>query len=395
MWIRRELTKPLEKLTSHYPVLVLTGPRQVGKTSLLEKAFPNCGYASLDFVQTAEQARTSPAEFLRDNPPPVIIDEIQYSPTLLKHIKASVDRQPNMKGAYLLTGSQSFPLMQAVSESLAGRAAVVSMLSLGFDEWRAGSGTVPEKDRLSFLFRGGFPALWNQPEDPVDRVRWYQSYTATYLERDIRNILNVGSLRDFNRFIRACAIRTGQLLNMSDMGRDVGVSANTVKKWLSVLEASGTIYLLEPYHSSMGKRIVKTPKLYFTDTGLAAFLCGYSSADALRGSHQIGAFWENHVVTQWLRWKNNHHPEAALWFWQDRIKNEVDLLIEKDGLLHQIECKWKEVPDRSDLKGIRKFRDTYPDELLGNAFIACNTPHSFDLAPGVKAVDGWSPGKLM
>jgi len=253
MWIRRELTEPLKKLALHYPVLVLTGPRQVGKTSLLERSCPKAGYVTLDFAQATEQARTSPAEFLRENPPPVIIDEIQYSPTLLKHLKAVVDKQPDMKGAYLLTGSQSFPLMQAVSESLAGRVAVVSMLSLGFDEWQAGSETVPGEDRLSFLFRGGFPAQWNQPEDPLDRVRWYQSYLATYIERDIRNILNVGSLRDFNRFIHACAIMNGQLLNMSDIGRDVGVSATTARKWLSVLQASGTIYLLEPYHSSMGK----------------------------------------------------------------------------------------------------------------------------------------------
>jgi predicted AAA+ superfamily ATPase len=271
MWIKRVLADELRKLTASFPVVALVGPRQVGKTSLLEHDFPEFRYVSLDTASQAEMAETRPAEFLQRFPPPVIIDEVQYAPALFRHIKAYVDAHRHEKGLFLLTGSQNYALMQEISDSLAGRAAVIPFLGLSGAEWLA-SPVAAGSAWGKFWLRGGYPGLWNDPT--VSRERWYQGYLATYLERDVRNILRVGSLRDFERFLRACAARCAQTLNMSDLGRDVGISATTAREWIGALQASNQILLLEPYHRSLGKRLVKSPKLYFTDTGLAAFLMG-------------------------------------------------------------------------------------------------------------------------
>jgi predicted AAA+ superfamily ATPase len=389
MWINRSLAPELVKLAEQYPAIVLTGPRQVGKTSLLERCFPGYRYVTLDYAQNAESAETSPLEFLQRNPPPLIIDEIQYAPTLLRHIKGEIDRRNGQKGLYLITGSQGFPLMQSVSESLAGRTAVLTLAGLSYGEWAARPDRSECEDPARFLFRGGFPGLWNDPDTPRDRDRWYQSYVTTYLERDVRNILNIGRLRDFERFLRVCADRTGQVLNMSDMGRDVGISPTTAREWISVLEASHQIYLLEPWYQSRGKRLTKSPKLYFLDTGLALFLAGYSTPEALNASPRAGAFWENHVVGQWLRRRFWSEPATALWFWQDQQKHEVDLLIEKEGRLTPIECKYKEKPGTADARGINYFRGQYPPEMITDGVIACTTNQPFEVAPDIMARSGW------
>jgi predicted AAA+ superfamily ATPase len=217
---------------------------------------------------------------------------------------------------------------------------------------------------------------------------------ATYLERDVRNLLNVGSLRDFERFLRACAARCGQTLNMSELGRDVGVSTPTAKAWLSVLQASNQVLLLEPYYRSLGKRISKTPKLYFTDTGLAAYLLGFSGPDALWSSYQAGALWETYVIGQWLRLRDWHTPSLGLWYWRDQGGNEVDLLIEKDASLFAVECKLKEKPDARDAQGIKRLVKFYGRDLVSHAYIAIPAEVEFDLAPDVTAVSGWQPWEL-
>ena len=391
MYIDRNVGPLLKELSDQYPVLVLTGPRQVGKTTVLEHVFPQAEYVTLDYAQNAEQAESRPQEFLDRFSFPLIIDEIQYTPTLLRNVKTRVDTLKGRRGLYLITGSQTFPLMHAVSESLAGRAAVLNMHGLSFREWAPVRGqTVP----LEFLFRGAFPALWNNPEHPLDRDRWYQSYVTTYLERDVRNLLNVGRLRDFERFLRACALRTGQILNMADLARDVGIAPSTAREWISVLEASHQVFLLEPYHESRGKRLVKSPKLYFQDSGLALFLAGFSSAAALLSSPSLGAFWENHVLGQWQRWKHWEAPAAALWFWQNQQKLEVDLVVEHNGLLHAVECKYKERPTERDCRGIRAFRDFYPKEKVAEAAIACLTETPWDVCDGIVARPGWQPWSL-
>jgi hypothetical protein len=279
--------------------------------------------------------------------------------------------------------------MESLAESLAGRAAVIPFLGLSGGEWRAAMAVTRVPDWVSFLWKGGFPALWSDPQEPPSRERWYQGYVATYLERDVRNLLNVGSLRDFERFLRTCAIRCGQVLNLSEIGRDVGISTPTAKKWLSVLQASNQVFLLEPYFRSLGKRLSKTPKLYFTDTGLAAYLMGFASADALWASREVGALWETHVVNQWLRWRDWHKPALGLWYWRDQGGNEVDLLLERDRKIVAVECKTKEKPERKDLHGIERLRKFYGEEQVPKAYVACPTDVSFDLDHGTTAVSGW------
>lgn len=390
MWIEREISQELQRIVKSFPVLVLVGPRQVGKTSVIERTFPDYDYLSLDAGTLAETAETRPDEFLSQHPPPVVLDEIQYAPSFFRHIKTSVDAQKGKNGLFIMTGSQNFMLMQSVSESLAGRAAVIPFASLSALEWhKARHKDIDFSLWRDFIWRGGFPALWADLQSRPSRDRWYQGYVATYLERDIRNLLKVGSLRDFERFVRACAARCGQTLNLSELGRDVGISTPTSKQWLSVLQASNQIFLLEPYYRSLGKRLVKSPKLYFTDTGLAAYLMGFSSPDALWSSRQAGAIWENHVVNQWVRWRDWHEPSLGIWYWRDQTGNEVDLVLERNQQLIAVECKIKQHPESKDLKGIRAFKKFYGDSAVQKAYVACSANSSFELASSIAAVPGW------
>lgn len=395
MWIPRALSPALTAAARQFPIVVLTGPRQVGKTSLLERLFPKHRYLSLDDASLAEMAETQPQAFLQAHTSPVILDEVQYAPGLFRYLKVAVDRAKNKNGQYLLTGSQSYLLMQGVSESLAGRAAIIPMLGLSMQEWLDFQGieaaAIHSNNPWEFLFRGGFPALWATPENPLDRDRWFQSYISTYLERDLRALLRVGNLRDFERFLRACAARCAQTLNMSEIGRDVGISATTAREWISVLQASNMIFLLEPYYRSLGKRLVKSPKLYFTDTGLANYLMGFRSQENMRTSNQMGALWENHVITQWLRWRDWQVPAASLWYWRDQGGNEVDLLIELDGKLQAIEIKLTERPSVRELRGLRALKKFYGPESLASEQIACTAQQPFTVSEGVMAVPGWVP----
>jgi len=386
-WIEREIQGELRRLVDTFPVVVLVGPRQVGKTSVAERALPGFGSVSLDLASLADLADRSPQTFLDRYPSPLLIDEVQYAPGLFRALKHAVEQRRGQNGLFVLTGSQSFPLMHAVSDSLAGRAAIVPLLGLSGGEWRAGCPA--ETSWRDFLWRGAWPALWADPDGRPTRDRWYQGYVATYLERDLRNVLNVGSLRDFERFLRVCAARTGQVLNISDMARDVGIAPATGRVWLSVLQAANLIVLLEPYHRSFGKRLAKSPKLHMTDSGLAAYLMGFQSAEALWTSPQAGALWESYVVGQWLRWRDWHHPSVNLWYWRDDAGHEVDLVVEADGKLHPIECKLAERPDASDLKGIDKLRRFYGDEALGSASVACPIGESYEVAKDTWVRSGW------
>ncbi len=309
---------------------------------------------------------------------------MQYAPALFRHLEAVIDKR-RRRGMFLLTGSQNFMLMQAVSESLAGRAAVVPLHGLSAAEWAsAGRGAAGGPE---FLWRGSYPALWAQPE--LSRDRWYQGNLATYLERDVRNILRVESLRDFERFLRACATRVASTLNMLGLARDVGISPTTARQWIGVLHASNQVGLLEPYHRCLGKRLAKSPKLYFSDTGLAAFLLGLPSAMEAWQGRLAGPLWENHVVGQWLRWRDWRQPSAALWYWRDQAGHEVDLVIEVGGRLHPIECKLTQRPDARDAASIRTLRTLYGNEEVGRGFIACPIDVPFEVEDQVTAVSGW------
>ena len=290
---------------------MLTGARQTGKTSTLLRLFPNHGFVSLDLPTEAEQAEKEPKEFLRRHPAPLIVDEVQNAPSLFRHLKSAVDAARTRNGQFLLTGSQKFILMTSASESLAGRAEIAELETLTWAEMRA---AIPETRLETAIVRGGFPVLHANPE--IDHASFYNSYLATYLERDVRSLANVGSLRDFERFLRGCALRSANLLNKAELARDVGITPSTANHWLSVLEASGQIVLLEPWFSNRTKSIVKSPKLYLADTGVLCALLNIRSEAALHESPAAGAVWETFVFAQ-LRGRERRAARAgSLFFWR-------------------------------------------------------------------------------
>lgn len=337
MWIQREIESTLKDLAQKRPALVLTGCRQAGKTSLLRHVFPKAQYISLDLPLEAAQAEENSMAFLAKHKTPLILDEVQYAPGILPYLKNSIDRKRNLKGRYLITGSQKFPLMAQVTESLAGRSAVLDCLSLSALEGERAWKKPFEGEMLwKWIWQGGYPELHKEDLKPQ---RYYADYLVTYLERDVRQLIQVRSLRDFERFLRLAATRTGQLLSLNGMAGDIGVSVNTLKSWLSVLESSNIVYLLEPYYQNLGKRLVKTPKLYFLDTGLAAFLAGFDSQSSLQKSTLAGAFFETHALGQILRYFSNRGERPGLYFYRDHEGNEVDFVIPQGEALHLLECK--------------------------------------------------------
>ncbi len=393
MYIERTLEGFLKKAAGQFPVTLVTGPRQVGKTTILQHLSKDeRTYITLDDPTLATLAREEPSLFLQRFKPPVLIDEIQYAPELLPHIKMAVDKE-HKNGMFWLTGSQQFQLMQGVTESLAGRVGIVNLLGLSLKELQhhADKATpfLPTKkllqDRLKIssplslqdtyriIWRGSYPAMWllqegdgwgdgdngdgegggygdgRQPikSNGADRDLFYRSYIQTYLQRDIRDLANVGDEGTFLKFLRSAAARTGQLLNMSDMARDADVSVTTAKRWLSILEASGIVYLLEPYHSNVTKRLVKSPKLYFLDTGLCAYLTEWSSPETLEAGAMSGAILETFIFTEILKSYWHNGKRAPLYYYRDKDKKEIDLLIVQDETLYPLEFKKSASPDKS------------------------------------------------
>ena len=282
-----------------------------------------------------------------------------------------------------MKGSQNFPLIQGIAESLAGRCGILDMLNLSANEVRE---AFDPFDENAYILKGGFPELYAIPD--LDPQHWYASYLATYLERDVRNILNVGSLRDFDRFLRAVAVRTGQVLSYSELTRDVGISPNTARQWISVLQASGQVFLLEPYHRNLGQRLIKSPRIYMCDTGLALFLMGFETWEAVLRHPIAGAIWETHVVMEVLKHYRSAGKRVPLWFWRTVHGAEVDLLVERGGKFIAIECKFSENPDQADLKGILAVKKFYGEALFDKGLVACRTAHPYPLAEDVTAVSG-------
>ncbi|MBN1365146.1 MAG: ATP-binding protein [Syntrophaceae bacterium] len=384
MWIPRKYDETLKSLSAQFPAVAVTGARQVGKTSLVQHAFPNINYISLDLPAVAAQAEKNPDAFFRSHGLPLIIDEVQYAPSLFRYVKSIVDtdRKP---GRFLLTGSQVFPLMEGLSESLAGRCGVLNIMNLSAEELHSFAGKNSFNEG-AFLFSGGYPELHARPD--LDRHFWYSAYLTTYLERDVRNILNVGSLRDFDRFLRAVAVRTAQILSYSDLARDVGVAPNTAKKWISVLQASGQVFLLEPYFRNISKRLVKSPKLYMCDTGLAAFLMGFENWQAVERHSAVGALWETHVVMEAVKFFASRGLNVPIWFWRTAGGDEVDLIIERDGRVTAIECKYAEVVNEASFKGLDVFTGEYGPKNIEARYVACRTPMSYSHNEGITAIPG-------
>lgn len=380
MWIPRTIEARLRRSARTRPVTVLTGARQTGKTSLLRRLFPDHGYVSLDLPTEAEQAEKEPAAFLQRHPPPVVIDEVQYAPGLFRHLKIAVDAERDRPGRFLLTGSQRFPLMQGVADSLAGRADIVELETLSFAEIR---GALPEVTIEEAIVRGGFPELYANTD--IDPVAWYGAYIATYLERDVRTLANVGSLRDFERFLRACALRSANLLNKADLARDIGIAPSTANQWLSVLEASGQIALLEPWSSNRIRSLVKSPKLYLADSGLLCALLNIPSRAALGSTPTVGAVWETFAFAQ-LRHRERAAGRArSLHFWRDRTR-EVDFVAEAGGRIELFEAKWTEIPTAADAVNLDHVRRIVGADQVTAASILCRTPNPFPVSPDTRAL---------
>jgi predicted AAA+ superfamily ATPase len=391
MWIERRLGARLARLAEQRPALVLTGARQVGKTSLLRHIFPEHAFASLDIPSLAAQAEHDPEAFLNEFPPPVLIDEVQYAPAVFRHLKVAIDAARSKRGRFVLTGSQKLGLMREVSESLAGRVAVVTLETLSFHEI---VGARPKSTIGEVLLRGGYPELWATSD--LDVQEFYASYLATYLERDVRALLQVGSLRDFERFVRACALRSGKLLNKADLARDVGISAPTANAWLSVLEASNQVYLLEPWFSNRTKSLSKTPKLYWCDTGLLCFLIGIRDEADLARSPHVGAVWESFVCAELRKRLAIAGQDPKIYLWHDRGR-EVDFLLHRGGRFELLEAKWSAQPDASDSTDLLRVAETIGPAKVTRQAILGRSERSYPLGNGVQVLscrDAWFEGDV-
>jgi len=331
--IPRNATPTLERLAKGFPVVVLTGPRQSGKTTLAKSVFSSKTYVSLENPDERAFALQDPKRFLKRFPQGAVLDEVQRCPELLSWLQSWVDERGIM-GDFVLTGSTQFDLMVGVTQTLAGRVGRVELLPLCADELAA-SQKAPT-DLNTTLFQGGYPALYDRDVSPPD---WFANYISTYIERDVRQLVAVRDLSQFQTFVKMCAARSGQLLNLTSLGADCGISSVTAKQWLSVLEASYIVSLLQPHHRNFGKRLVKAPKLYFCDVGLAAWLLGIRDAASLDTHAARGALFETFVVSELLKQRLNAGQARDLYFWRDSVGNEVDVLIESAQGLQAIEIK--------------------------------------------------------
>lgn len=396
----RTILESLKNALKTFPSIVLTGPRQSGKTTLLKTELGSTyDYVSLENPDVRLRAKDDPIGFLKQFSKAVIIDEIQYVPELLPYIKSLID-EDRSPGKWVLTGSQNFVLMQNVSESLAGRAAILTLLPFSVAE-RLGNGaksispselltaTFPKRGKnrnsnfnlAEIILRGCYPEISSNLK--VDRQIWCGSYITTYLERDIRNLKQVGDLGQFEIFLRACAVRTGQILDLSAIAREIGVSFTTAKRWLSLLETGYQIYLLYPYYRNIGKRLVKRPKLYFNDTGLASYLMGINTPESLLASPSFGPLFETLIITDFLKRYQHHAQRPAMYYLRTQDKLEVDLVIEREEKLDLIEIKSSSTIKKEHASSLVRARADLGNKAMGRLFIISNSDSEFQIASGV------------
>jgi len=361
-YIPRNAEPRLQHFASGYPVVVVTGPRQSGKSTLVRHAFPDHRYVSLEDLDQREFAETDPRGFLNQFGDGAILDEAQRCPALFSYLQTRVDER-QQPGEFILTGSQQFGLLSGITQSLAGRAALLTLLPMTYDELQR-SGNVGENlDRI--LFDGAYPPIFDRGLEPHP---WYGNYVRTYLERDVRQLINVQDLGTFQRFLKLCAGRTGQLLNLSSLANDCGITHNTAKAWISVLEASYIVHLLPPHHQNFNKRLVKTPKLYFLDTGLACWLLGIQDSDQLTTHVQRGALFETWVISELLKARYNPGEASNLYFWRDRSGHEIDLLVDHGNKLSPVEIKSGQTINQDYFKGLDFWRKL-AGETAGQAWL--------------------------
>ncbi len=361
--IKRSISKAIKSLLSKYPILAITGPRQSGKTTLLKKVFTDYRYVSLENTDMRAFANEDPLGFLKKYDTKVIFDEVQRSPGLFPYLQTMVDESGQM-GQFILSGSQNFHLLENITQSLAGRVALFKLLPFDISELDAES-LLPE-DWESLIIKGFYPAIYDRKLDPAV---FYANYLQTYINRDVASLTNVQDTRRFQNFIRLCAARNGQLLNMSNLANECGISQPTAKSWLSILESSYLVFLLSPYYENFSKRVVKTPKLYFYDTGLAAFLLGLRSADDFTDRTLLGSLFEAMVIGDIL--KQNHHRYLLkeYWFWRDSAGHEIDLLTLSGGGFDIFEVKSTRTVLPKLFKGLDYFEKLAGDKVQSKTLV--------------------------
>lgn len=358
--IKRVLEARLRKLARSFPVITVTGPRQSGKTTLCRATFDELPWVSLEEPDIRAYAKEDPRGLLSTYRDGAIFDEIQRAPALTSYLQTMVDEDPR-PGRFVLTGSQNLAVTRATNQSLAGRTAMVHLLPLERAEIR--TTRFADDDLTTTLWRGGYPAIFARPVEPAE---WLSAYTATYLERDVRELLNVGDLSLFQTFLSLCAGRVGTLLNLSALGADAGVSHTTARSWLSVLEASFVAFRLRPWHRNLGKRLTRSPKLYFYDTGLVCWLLGIREPGHLARHPLRGAIFENWVIAELIKQGRHRGLEPRAWFYRDRSQIEVDALLERGDHRVAIEAKSGQTIGRDFFAGLQRFRDLWAaagDEL--------------------------------
>lgn len=386
-YIKRHAESTVQQLSKMFGAILVAGPRQVGKTTMLKEITQNINYATLDDMIMLASAQEESGTFFKDNPPPVFVDEIQKAPGLFSQIKMIID-QNHEKGQFFMCGSQQFQMMKGVSESLSGRIGLVTLLGFSlrekyginnnipflptdayFDERKKALADISYDDIWSIIHRGSMPELSENTD--FDWQMFYGAYVRTYIERDVRELSEVGDIVKFTRFMTAAAATTGQLVNLSSLARDVGISQPTAERWLSILVASNIVYLLKPYSNNITKRAIKTPKLYFLDTGLAAYLTKWNSPDVLKSGAMAGAFFESFVISEIIKsYYNKGIIEPPIYFYRDKDMNEIDLVIEENGTLYPLEMKKHADPQKKDMYAFDLI-DKIPGVKRGSGGIIC------------------------
>ena len=366
----RNAEAELKLLATQFPVVAVTGPRQSGKTTLVRSVFPGYDYANLEAPDVRSRAVSDPRMFLGQFKKGVIIDEIHQAPELFSYIQVHVDEEQKF-GKYIITGSHQFSLHKNISQSLAGRVALLTLLPLSVDELSA-NGLSYELSEL--LFRGGYPKVHAQPD--IDPTTVYRSYYQTYLERDVRELSSIKNLSLFQKFIRIVAGRVGQLLNYTGIANDVGVSVPTIKEWISILEASYVLFTLKPYYENFGKRMIKSPKLYFADTGLLCYLLGIESAMQVSRDPLLGNIFENYVFLELMKYRTNLGKDPNIYFYRDKSGTEVDFVSLSQRILTPIEAKAAQTYSSSFNKGIIAFQQL-AEKQVNSGYVVYGGKESF------------------
>ena len=382
-YIHREIEPTLFKAIETFPGVVVTGPRQSGKSTLLLHSLPEYDYLTLDDPVIRDRAISDPRLLLATLGERVIVDEIQWAPELLPHIKMEIDRRRDKNGLFVITGSQHFPLIRGLTESLAGRVAILELLPFSTREKRSFStvsGGIAEFTQAAL--RGSYPELLVKPE--MDPGAWFGSYLQTYLERDVRSLANVANLRDFQRFIQLLAARCAQVVNLSSFANDLAVSVSTIKNWISILEASRIIYLLSPYYSNLGKRVIKAPKLYFHDIGLVCYLTGVRDSDHLIKGPMAGPLFENYCIQETLKRFFNCGRRPDIYYLRTSNGLEVDLLIEESFQnLVAVEIKLSRTPSPSMRSNLVRFRKLFNKLNITRSLLVSLSEESFPMGDDV------------